>query len=53
MKGEIHIIAKLHRTDLVICSHFREGGTLFYSQINMIIKLKYYIYVVIRQFILT
>ena len=24
-KGKYHIIAKFHRTDLVICSHYREG----------------------------
>ena len=24
-KGETHIIAKFHRTDIVICSHSREG----------------------------
>ena len=26
-----HIIAKFHKTDLVICSHCRERKTLFYS----------------------
>ena len=31
-----HIIAKLHRTDLVICSHSRKRKTLFYSQINTV-----------------
>ena len=30
-KDKTHIIAKLHRTDLVICSHYREGKTLSYS----------------------
>ena len=30
-KGENYIIAKLHRTDLVICSHSREGKSLSYS----------------------
>ena len=29
--GKTHIIAKLHRTDLVICSHSREGKTPSYS----------------------
>ena len=32
--GKTFIIAKLHRTDLVICNHFREGN-LSYSRINM------------------
>ena len=32
-KGKTHIIAKFHRTDLVICSHSREGKTPFYNQI--------------------
>ena len=27
-KGKIRIIAKFHGTDLVICSHFREGKNL-------------------------
>ena len=30
-KGKTHIIAKFHGTELVICSHFREGKTLSYS----------------------
>ena len=30
------IIAKFHRTDLVICSQSREGKTPSYSQINMV-----------------
>ena len=30
------IIAKFYRTDLVICSHFREGETSIYSHINMV-----------------
>ena len=34
-KGKTHIIAKFHRTDLVICSHSREEKTLSYSKINM------------------
>ena len=33
-KGKTHIIAKLHWTDLVICSHFREGKTLSNGQGN-------------------
>ena len=35
-KGKTCIIAKLHRTDVVICSHSREGKTLSFSQINMV-----------------
>ena len=35
-KGKTLIIAKFHRTDLVICSHSREGKTLSYSQINTV-----------------
>ena len=35
-KGKTHIIAKFHRTDLVIFSHSKEGKTLFYSRINMV-----------------
>ena len=31
------IIAKFHRTDLVIFSHSREGKTLSCSQINMVL----------------
>ena len=34
--GRIKLIAKFHRTDLVICCHSREGKNLFYSRINMI-----------------
>ena len=33
------IIAKFHKTDLVICSHSREGKTLSYSRINMVFHL--------------
>ena len=36
MKGKTHIIAKFLRTDLVICSHSREGETPSYSQINTV-----------------
>ena len=35
-KGKTHIIAKLHRTDLVISSHSTEVKTLSYTQINMV-----------------
>ena len=34
--GKTHITAKLHRTDLVMCTHFREGKTLSYSGINTV-----------------
>ena len=34
MKGTTCIIAKLHRTDLVNCSHSREGKPPSYSRIN-------------------
>ena len=33
-KGKTGIIAKFHRTDIVISSHSREKKTLSYSQIN-------------------
>ena len=36
-KSKTGIIVKFYRTDLVICSHFREEKTLSYSQINMVI----------------
>ena len=32
----VKLIAKLHRTDLIICSHSREGKTLSYSHINTV-----------------
>ena len=35
-KGKTCIITKLHRTDLVICSHSREGKPPPYSRINMV-----------------
>ena len=40
MRGKTGIIAKFHRTDLVVCtcSHFREGKTLSYSQRNMVLS---------------
>ena len=33
------MIQKFHRTDLVICSHSREGKNLSHSQINMVCDL--------------
>ena len=35
-EGKTHIIAKVHKTDSVICSHSREGKALSYSQINTV-----------------
>ena len=35
-KGKTCIIAKFHRTDLVICSHSRERKTPSYSRINTV-----------------
>ena len=35
-KGKTHILAKFHRSDLVICGHSREGKTTSYSQINTV-----------------
>ena len=34
--GNTCIMAKFHRTDLVICCHSREGKTLPYSRINRV-----------------
>ena len=34
--GRLKLIAKFHRTDLVICIQSREGKTPSYSQINMV-----------------
>ena len=31
MKGNTHIVGKFHGTDLVICSHYREGINPSYS----------------------
>ena len=31
-KAKTHVIAKFHRTDIVICSHSRERKTLSYSR---------------------
>ena len=39
MKGKTGVITKFYRTDLVICSHSREGETPFYSRVNTIIQL--------------
>ena len=36
MKGKTHIIAKLHRTDLLISSHSGERKTPSCSQIKMV-----------------
>ena len=38
MKGKTHIIAKFLWTDLVICSHFREGETPSNSRINTVLS---------------
>ena len=38
-KGKTRIIAKFLRTDLVICSHSREGKNLSYSRINTVTGL--------------
>ena len=38
-KGKTGITAKFHGTDLVICSHYRQGKTLSYSQINTVLIL--------------
>ena len=35
-KGKTFIIAKFHRTNLVICSYSREGKAPSYSQISMV-----------------
>ena len=37
--GKTHITAKFHRTDLVICSHNKEGKTLSYNQIDTVFYL--------------
>ena len=36
MKGKTRMIAKFHRTDLVISSHSIEGKILSYSRINTV-----------------
>ena len=38
-KGKTLTIAKFYRTNIVIFSHSREGRTLSYSQINMVLTL--------------
>ena len=35
----MHIIAKFYRTDLVMCSHSREGETLSCSRINIVFRI--------------
>ena len=35
-KGKTRITAKLHRTDLIICTHSKERNTWSYSRINMV-----------------
>ena len=35
-KGKTRIIAKFHRTDIVIRSHYREEKTLSYSPMNTV-----------------
>ena len=37
--GRVKFIAKFHRTDLVICSHSKEGTTPSYSRINTVVGL--------------
>ena len=39
MKGKSLIVAKFHRTDLVICCHSKGGKTLSYSRINTVVML--------------
>ena len=34
--GRVKLTAKFHKTDLVICSHSREGEIPSYSQINRV-----------------
>ena len=38
-KGKTHITAKLHRTDLIICTHSREEKTPSYSPINTVLLI--------------
>ena len=40
MKDKIRIIAKFHRTDLVICSHSRERKPPSYSRRNTVFLIK-------------
>ena len=49
-KGKTRIIAKFHRTDLVICSHSRNRKTLSYSQINTVeLNKKFIIFCILKQ----
>ena len=36
-KGKTYVIAKFHRTDIVIGNHSREEKYLSYSRINMVV----------------
>ena len=36
-KCKTRITAKFHKTGLVICSHSKEGKTLSYSRINLVV----------------
>ena len=49
-KGKTHIISEFHRTDLVVCSHFREGITLSCSQRNKVIRFCTSALLAIRKF---
>ena len=42
-KGKTCIIAKFLWTDLVICSHSREGETMSYNRINTVSKFYFYV----------
>ena len=42
-RGKTRISAKLHRTDLIICTHSREGKTPFYSRINTVLYPDYFL----------
>ena len=42
MEVKTCVIAKFHRTDIVTCSHSREGKTPSDSQINMVLLLQVY-----------
>ena len=47
-KSKIHIVAESHRSDLVIYSHCRDGKTLSYSRINMVILQLYQLLLYLR-----
>ena len=47
--GKTRITTKFQRTDLVICSHSREGKTLFYNEINMVVARYRVFYVVMTE----